>query len=309
MAVLVGEPHHLVLNGGAVPGAHPLDGTGKEGGTVQIGPDDVVGLLVGVGDPAADLILSRGLGLKGEGDDLVIPHLDLQPGKVDGPGVDSGRGSRLEPAKGQPRLQQAPGQGIRPEHPVGAAAADHLAHDGGAAQVGARADDGGLHPVDGPGLGLNAGDSAVFREEVGDLPLLHPQVGLLLQGVLHDALVQAAVGLGPEGVDGRSLAPVQDPVLDAGLVGRPGHLAPQGVQLPDQMALTGAANGGVAGHVAHGVQIDGEAQGPQAQPGAGQGGLDAGMTGTHHGHVVGPGLVGSDGYGFDLVHGICLHVS
>ena len=30
-------------------------------------------------------------------------------------------------------------------------------------------------------------------------------------------------------------------------------LAPQGINLPDQMALTGAAHGRIAGHVAHGI--------------------------------------------------------
>ncbi len=40
VAGLVGEADHLVLNGGAVPGADPLDDPGIEGGAVQIGPDD-----------------------------------------------------------------------------------------------------------------------------------------------------------------------------------------------------------------------------------------------------------------------------
>ena len=259
VAVLVGEAHHFVLNGRAVPGANPLNGAGEEGGTVQIGPDDVVGVLVGVGDPAADLVLPGLFGLEGEGDGFGVPHLDLQLGKVDGPGIDPGRGAGLEPAQGQSGFQQTVGQGIGTEHAIGSASADHFTHNGGAAQVGAGTDDGRLHPVDGPSLGLHAHHLAVFREKVGNLGLLHPQVGFLLQGVLHDALVEAAVSLGPEGVDGRSLASVQDPVLDAGLVCRSGHLTAQGVQLPDQMALAGAADGGVAGHVAHGIHVDGKA--------------------------------------------------
>ena len=32
----------------------------------------------------------------------------------------------------------------------------------------------------------------------------------------------------------------------------------EGIQLPDQMALAGTADGGIAGHIAHGIQIDGE---------------------------------------------------
>ena len=76
----------------------------------------------------------------------------------------------------------------------------------------------------------------------GDLPLAEGQVLLALQGALHDLLVPPPVRLGPEAVDGGALAPVEEPVLDAGLIGGPGHLAAQGVQLPDQVALAGAAD-------------------------------------------------------------------
>ena len=69
-------------------------------------------------------------------------------------------------------------------------------------------------------------------------------------------------------------------------VRRPAHLAPQGVQLPHQMALAGAADGGVAGHVAHRVQVDGEAR-PSACPAcaAGQRRLDAGVARADDGHI------------------------
>ena len=76
---------------------------------------------------------------------------------------------------------------------------------------------------------------------------------LPLQGVFHVRLIAPPVRLGTEGPDGGSLALVQQAVLDAARVGGPGHLAPQGVQLPDQMAFAGAADSGVAGHIAHGV--------------------------------------------------------
>ena len=128
-------------------------------------------------------------------------------------------------------------------------------------QVGAGGDDGGLHPVSGPGVGDHPGHRPVLGEDLHHLRLLDPEVLLELQGVLHDLLVLPAVRLGPEGPDGGALAPVQNPVLDAGLVRRPAHLAPQGVQLPHQVALARAADGRVAGHVAHRVQVDGEAQG------------------------------------------------
>ena len=128
-------------------------------------------------------------------------------------------------------------------------------------QVGARGHHGGPHPVEGPGVGDHGGHRPVLGADLHHLRLLHPQVLLVLQGGLHHPLVGAAVRLGPEGPDRRPLAPVQKPVLDAGLVRGPAHLAPQGVQLPHQVALPRAADGRVAGHVAHRVQVDGEAQG------------------------------------------------
>mgnify|MGYP000140419512 CR=1 FL=1 len=89
-----------------------------------------------------------------------------------------------------------------------------------------------------------------------------------------------------------------------GLVGGLGHLPAQGVQFPDQVALAGAPDGRVAGHVAHRVQVDGEAQGGQPQPGAGQGGLNSRVAGAHHDHLVGAGLVGRD-----VVQGVFVHGS
>ena len=66
---------------------------------------------------------------------------------------------------------------------------------------------------------------------------------------------------------------------------------PQGVQFPDQMALARAADGGVAGHVAHRVQIDCEAHRAQAHPGPGQRGLDSGVTGSDDGDIKLSGVV------------------
>ena len=106
---------------------------------------------------------------------------------------------------------------------------------------------------DGPGGQHHGGDCAVLGADLHHLALADGEVLLTLQDALHAALVLPAVRLGPEGPDGGALALVQKAVLDAALVGGLRHFAPQGVQLPDQVALAGAADGGVAGHVAYGV--------------------------------------------------------
>ena len=117
---------------------------------------------------------------------------------------------------------------------------------------------------------------------------------LPLQRVLHHLLVLPAICLGPQGVDGRPLSPVEHPVLDAGGVRPTGHLAPQSVQLPHQMSLPGAADGGVAGHIADGVHIDGKADGVQSQPRGGQRGLNARVARADDGDVTASGVITHD---------------
>ena len=285
VAGLVREAGHLGLNGGAVPGPHPLDGPAVHGGAVQVPPDDPVGVLVSVGEVAHGPV-DRGLpGLKGEGHGIQIPVLALHFGEIHGAGVDPGRGAGLEPAQGEAQLPQAVRQGCGGEHAVGPALPDALAHNGPAVEVGAGADDGRPHREHRPGLEDHMAHPAPGEADGGDLPLAEGQVLLALQGALHDLLVPPPVRLGPEAVDGGALAPVE-PVLDAGLIGGPGHLAAQGVQLPDQVALAGAADGGIAGHVAHRVQVDGKADGPLAHAGGGQGGLNAGVARANHRDIV-----------------------
>ena len=65
-----------------------------------------------------------------------------------------------------------------------------------------------------------------------------------------------------------------------------GHFASQCVQLPDQVAFSCASDGGVAGHVAYGVQVDGKTDGFLPQPRRGQGGLDAGVACADDGDIV-----------------------
>ena len=105
MPLLVGEPLHFGLNGGAVPGAHPLDGTVIERGAVQIGSNDLMGGMVGVGE-VADRPVFRGLvRLEGEGQSLPVPCLKLHFGKIHTAGVHSGGRTRLEAADGQTQAE------------------------------------------------------------------------------------------------------------------------------------------------------------------------------------------------------------
>ena len=130
VALLIREADHLGLDGGAVPGPYPLDGAIVQGGAVQIGPNDVVGALVGVGQPADRPVLRRALCLEGEGQPLLIPRLPLHAGEVHTAGIDSGGRARLEAADGQAQPRQARCQGDGGSQAVRTGVPDHLPHDG-----------------------------------------------------------------------------------------------------------------------------------------------------------------------------------
>ena len=285
MPGLVGKAHHLRLDGRAVPGAHALNNAAVNGAAIQILPDDPVGLLVGVGEIAHRPVLRRLFCLEAERQGSGVTLLQLHFAEVHRPGVDPRRRPGLEPPQGQSQRQQSLRQRRGGVHTVGAALLDALADDGAPVEIGAGADDGGLHVEYRPRPQHHLGHMAVLRPDVHHLTLPHHQVGLALQRVLHHLLILPPVGLGPQGPYGGALAPVQHPVLNAGLVRRLGHLAAQSVQLTHQMALSRAADGRVAGHVAHRIQIDGKAHRLQSQPRRGQRCLDAGMARADDGNI------------------------
>ena len=167
---------------------------------------------------------------------------------------------------------------------------DAFADDDGGIQIGPRGDDHGLCSILRPQVGAHPGHGPVLRENFRDLCLLEFQVFLHFQGVLHVFLVAPPVRLGAQRVNRRPLAPVQHPVLDAACIRGQTHFAPQSVQLPDQVALAGAADGGVAGHVAHGVEVDRKDRRVQPHPRAGKPRLDPGVARADDGCVKCSGM-------------------
>ena len=96
-----------------------------------------------------------------------------------------------------------------------------------------------------------------------------------LQRVLHARAVGSAIRLNALGVHGSTLAEVQCAALQGDLVGRLAHFAAQRVDLKDKVPLARAADGRIAGHVAHGVEIDGEQHGIKPEARAGERGFNA----------------------------------
>ena len=163
---------------------------------------------------------------------------------------------------------------------------DALPGDDGAVEVRPGRDDDGAHAVFRAELRHNAADVPVLRPNLRDGGLLEIEVRLALEQALHMLLIAAAVCLRAQGVHGRALAAVEHAVLDAAGVRRAAHLAAEGVELAHEMAFARAADGRVAGHVAHGVQIDREHDGLQSQPRGRETGFDPGVARADDGNVI-----------------------
>ena len=133
--------------------------------------------------------------------------------------------------------------------------------------------------------GLYTRHPSVFNDDALDLCLAQGQVFAIVHGLAHAQLVGLLVGLGPQRVHRRALAGVQHSRLYEYVVDGAAHLAPQGVQLPYQMALGRASDGRVAGHHRQGIQVQRGQQRGEAHPGAGERGLTTRMPRADHHHV------------------------
>ena len=288
VALLVFEADHLVLDGGAVPGPHALDVAAVEGRAVQVVQNHLVGLGVGVGDVAVDLVVHGRPGQKAEGlEQLVgVAGLAFQLGEINAAAMDPGGGAGLEAAQREPVGHQRLGQLGGGVGAVGAAVVVGLPHKDAAAQRGAGGNDAAVAAVVAAQRRHNAHNVAVLHIHAGDLRLVDVEVFGFFQGVLHPDVIPLAVGLHPQTVDRRPLAPVEHPALQKGGVSAQAHQPAQGVHFPHQMPLGGAANRRVAGHVADKVQRQREDGGLGAQHRRRVGGLDARMARAHHDHVI-----------------------
>ena len=135
-------------------------------------------------------------------------------------------------------------------------------------------------------LGNDALHPAVFHLKAHHLGLMDGKAGGKLQCVLHVFVVAFAVGLHPQCVHRRALALVQHPALQVGGIRRQTHHAAKGIQFTHQRSFCSAADAGVAGHIADGVQTHGEHGGLCAQCSGGVSRLDAGMPGTDHDDII-----------------------
>ena len=245
-----------------------------------------MGMAVGVSQIAQAVVIQLSLKVKGEGTGRLISPLHLQGGKVDGAGIHPGRGTGFEPAGAQAKFFQRLGEVGRSGQTVRAGEDILLSDENTAVEEST-----GTHHqrpclIKGPAHTQHAGDLSFLGENLRRLSLANGQVLTVLQHFLHILLVSGPIGLGPGRMDSRTFPPVEHTELNAAGIGRTAHFSAQGVDLPHQLALGGAADGRVAGHIAHTVQIGGDHQGTMAQPGRGQRRLDAGMASSDNHHFI-----------------------
>ncbi|MNS97514.1 hypothetical protein D3C72_1318490 [compost metagenome] len=287
MAGLLGKAHHLVLDGGAVTRADAFDLAAVQRRTVQGVADDLVGLLAGVGDPAADLLRMLVHRTK-EGHHRArrVAGLLVHHAVVQRTAVDARRRAGLQAVHLERPLAQARGQrgGRRVAHAAGSVLG--RADVDLAGQEGAGGQHHGLGVETQAGLGDGPAHGVALDDQVIHRRLEHGQVGLALDDGADRHAVQVAVGLAAGGTHGRALGRIERAPLDAGTVGGMRHRTAEGVDFLDQMALADATDGRVAAHRPHRFDVVGQQQGAHAGTGRSQRGLGAGVATADDDDVV-----------------------
>ena len=99
MARFIGKSYYFRFNGRAVAGADAFNGAVVQRGAVQIGKDDLMGFLVGVGEVTDGPVFRDCPRLEGKGQRVLVPGLKFHFGKVHAATVDPGRRSGFETAQ------------------------------------------------------------------------------------------------------------------------------------------------------------------------------------------------------------------
>src|SRR5262249_62088247 len=93
-------------------------------------------------------------------------------------------------------------------------------------------------------LAPDADDAPTGEDEAGCLALPHLEVGLALDRLLHRRPVSGAIALGTRRAHGGTARRVERLELDRRAIGDAPHLAAEGIDLANQVALRGPADGG-----------------------------------------------------------------
>ena len=245
-----------------------------------------MGGLGGAGDPALDLRILDCVRECRERLRRLIAGLHLQARPVDGAPIEPRRGAGLEPPEGKPEPFQGERQADRRRLADPSRRSALLADVDEAAQKGAGGQDHCGRREAAAIAEPDAGRGASVDEEIVGLTLDHRQIRTSADRPLHRCRVEPPIGLRPRTANRRTLAPVEDAKLDAALVGDPAHQSIEGIDLADEMALAQAADGGITGHGADGVESVRDECGPCAHARGRSGSLAAGVPAAYHDDIV-----------------------
>ena len=214
VAFFVGKTIDLVFHTRAITRPHPFDLAGEHGTSVKAAADDVVGALVGMGNPARHLRRVL-LGAPHEAEHRhhrahaashAITGLLHAFAEVNRPAIQAWRCASFEAALRQFQLFEARTQGHgrrvtgAPGGVVVHADVDLAVQEGPRRQHHGAGTETNAHLCHGPD------HTVTFHHQVVHRLLKQPQIRLVFQAVANRRLVQNAVGLGPRGAHRRSLA-------------------------------------------------------------------------------------------------------
>ena len=125
---------------------------------------------------------------------------------------------------------------------VGTAVVNRFADYNSTVEIRARRQNNCLRPKNFARLGRHADDAIVFDQNFFDELLFDVKVVGILDDLFHRRLINFLVGLSAKGADGKPLAHVERPKLNAGLIGGNAHLSSERVDFADEMSLGGTSD-------------------------------------------------------------------
>ncbi len=251
----IGKAHHFILDGRAVARAGALDHPGVEGGTVQVGADDLVRLLVGIGKVAGRLSARHPLRKEGKGVYVRFPLLDLQFRIVDGTPVHARRSARLKAAHLKAEVDEVLCKEVCGRESVRPGTLLIFPRDDFALEVYARSEDDHFCRNDLAYRRPDARHFSVFREDLCRLALQQRKVFGIFQHLFHAGVIGVLVRLGAQALYRRALARIEHAYLQGCLVGIDAHFAAERVDLAHEVPLRRAADGRIARHKGDAVEV------------------------------------------------------
>ena len=286
MAGLIGKAMNLVFDRRAVTRAHALDHPGVHRGAVEVVANNLVRTLVGVGNPAGQLLrMLPGIAKERKHRHRVIRVLGLHHRKIDGLTVQAGRGAGFQTPLRQFEFTQAGGQ--RNRWRVAHATTRVVIQPDMDQTIQERA--GSQHH----GIGMEAhtqlGDGArnavAFHNQVITGLRKNREVRLVFQTTANRLLVKHTVGLSTCGAHRRTFRRIENAELDTGFIGGRGHGTAQRIDFFNQVAFADTANRWVATHHTQRFHAVRQQQRARTRAGRRQRSFGSGMAATDNNHI------------------------